>query len=214
MNAPKITLADIEANIVREEYFTAAQGVYGRNADEELQRCGESASLRGIGICHEVGLHHVTLCALVLKNGTKIVGVNYGPVSRENFNAEQGRQEARKHAIEQVWPLMGYVLRENLAQTEPVDSIYAPRAAERIKEGYAARIGMRAPEPPKWLEPWQERVIAESRELEDRLAKLRSFLSSAAVAALTGHDQERLHRQATIMDQYAKVLAERIAAFK
>lgn len=57
----------------------------------------------------------LTFCVLVLRNGTKIVGINYGPVSPENFNAEQGRQEARKHAIEQVWPLLGYELRSKLA---------------------------------------------------------------------------------------------------
>ena len=43
-----------------------------------------------------------------------VLGINYGPVSPENFNAEQGRQEARANAIEQVWPLLGYELRTKL----------------------------------------------------------------------------------------------------
>lgn len=99
LTAPRVTPADIEANIASEHYFTAGAGVQGGPRPWE----------------YDPALNMVTLCVLVLRNGTKIVGVNCGPVSPENFNAEQGRQEARAHAIEQVWPLMGYELRSKLA---------------------------------------------------------------------------------------------------
>lgn len=60
------------------------------------------------------GLSLLTFCVLVLKNGTKVVGINYGPVSPDNFDAVRGRTEARANAIEQIWPLMGYELRSKL----------------------------------------------------------------------------------------------------
>lgn len=60
-------------------------------------------------------LDQVTICVLILRNGTKIVGVNEGPVARENFSAETGRKYAREAAVEQIWPLLGYQLRTKLA---------------------------------------------------------------------------------------------------
>lgn len=62
------------------------------------------------------GLNLMTFCVIVLKNGTKVVGINYGPVSPENFDAGRGRTEARANAIEQIWPLLGYELRSKLAE--------------------------------------------------------------------------------------------------
>lgn len=106
--APCITPADIEANIVSENYFSAADGVMGASKrdhsllEEYVTYPGSPLSL-------------LTFCVLVLRNGTKIVGINYGPVSPSNFDAAKGREESRKAAIEQIWPLMGYELRTALA---------------------------------------------------------------------------------------------------
>jgi len=60
----------------------------------------------------------VTTCCLTLRNGTKVVGIHYGLVSPGNFSAEKGRQYAREHAIEQIWPLEGYLLRQRLYEQE------------------------------------------------------------------------------------------------
>ena len=60
----------------------------------------------------------VTTCCLTLRNGAKVVGVNYGPVSPQNFSAEDGRKYARENAIEQIWPLEGYLLRQRLYEQE------------------------------------------------------------------------------------------------
>ena len=103
--APRITPADVEANIVASFYFTALDGV------EE-----STGSWDANGFSYALGL--VTFCVLILKNGTKIVGINYGPVCPSNFDAEIGRKEARAHAIEQIWPLMGYELRSALYRRE------------------------------------------------------------------------------------------------
>ena len=55
---------------------------------------------------------------LVLRNGTKIVGVNYEAIDPARHDPEMGRTKARKAAIEQVWPLMGYALRSRLAESK------------------------------------------------------------------------------------------------
>lgn len=102
--APRVTPKDLEA-IASKHYFTAAEGVYG------AQLCqGERPSL------DEQGLKYVTICVLTTKNGTKLVGVNEGPVSPENFNAEIGRRLAREKAIDQLWLMLDYELRTKLAQ--------------------------------------------------------------------------------------------------
>ena len=96
--APRVTPADIEANIASEHYFTAAQGRYaatGANVET-----GDPLSL-------------LTFCVLVLKNGFTVTGEN-ACVSPENFDPELGRKQARQKAINKVWELMGYALKERL----------------------------------------------------------------------------------------------------
>ena len=107
-NAPKIEPADIEAEIVGEHYFTAAEGVYGSN---EVPGGMDAWSV-------PESLKHVTFCVMILRNGTKIVGINHGPVSPENFDPVEGRRYARRHAIDQIWPLMGYAMRERIAASK------------------------------------------------------------------------------------------------
>lgn len=57
---------------------------------------------------------HMTLCILTLKNGFTVVGTS-APADPGNFDADLGRGYARAAAISQVWPLEGYLLREQLA---------------------------------------------------------------------------------------------------
>lgn len=104
--APRITPADIEANIASEHFFTAAQGVVG----EHLSTIPHGPIPGSIE-----ALTQVTFCVLILRNGTKIVGVNYGSIDPAKHSAAQGRFEARAQAVEQIWPLMGYELRSKLA---------------------------------------------------------------------------------------------------
>lgn len=94
---PRITPADIEANIVDEVYFTAAEG---------------ARKVRGLYPLTPLEL--LTFCVLVLKNGFTVTG-EAACASPENFNPEIGRKIARENAINKVWPLMGYELRSKLA---------------------------------------------------------------------------------------------------
>ena len=102
LTAPRVTLADIEANITSAFYFTAAEGVYGASGHRPNSvRAGTALSL-------------LTFCVLVLRNGFTVTGES-ACVSPENFDAELGRKIARQNAIDKVWPLMGYELRSKLA---------------------------------------------------------------------------------------------------
>lgn len=102
LTAPRVMPADIEANIVDECYFNAAHAIAYNDGGPTVVPPAPTAL--------------VTICVLVLRNGHRIVGVNEGPVSADNFDAELGRKVARQKAIDQVWPLLGYLFREQLFQ--------------------------------------------------------------------------------------------------
>lgn len=104
LTAPRITPADIEANIASEWYFTAAEGAKAGSAAYMLNYTGEFPSPLAL----------LTFCVLVMKNGFTVHGAA-ACASPENFDAEIGRKIARQQAIDKVWPLMGYELRSKLA---------------------------------------------------------------------------------------------------
>lgn len=105
--APRIWTADIEAAIESEHYFTAADGIRGAHLAPEFE-----------GVVYRVpgAAKHVTICMLVLVNGTKVLGINEGPVSPEEFSPETGRFIARGKAVDQIYSFLGYELRSKLAQ--------------------------------------------------------------------------------------------------
>lgn len=96
--APRVRLADIEAAIGGVYYVTAARAV----ADEALSPE------------HLAPLSLLTLCVVVMRNGFTVIGKS-APASAENFNAELGRRFAYEDAIRQLWPLMGFALRDKLS---------------------------------------------------------------------------------------------------
>lgn len=61
--------------------------------------------------------------------------------------------------------------------------------------------------------PYQERVVAEKSELDEKLTKLLCFFQSPDFIALSEAERSRLRNQARFMDGYAAVLEERISAF-
>jgi hypothetical protein len=107
LTAPRITPADIEANIVSEYYFTAGHGIDGEIASRE----------ESVPYCYEKSLDLLTFCVLVLRNGFTVTGES-ACASPENFDAEIGRKIARQNAVNKVWPLMGYELKERLSREE------------------------------------------------------------------------------------------------
>lgn len=102
---PRVMPADVEANIVSEHYFTAAQGVTGAHM-ADIPHSPIPGALEPLTL--------LTFCVIVLRNGFTCTGES-ACVSPENFNGDIGRKIARANAFNKIWPLMGYALKEQLA---------------------------------------------------------------------------------------------------
>ncbi len=91
--AARVTPDAIEANIAGEYFFTA---------DKATKDCPQFESLRLL-----------TFCVLVLKNGFTVTGES-ACASPENFDPHIGIKIARQNAVQKIWPLMGYALKDQL----------------------------------------------------------------------------------------------------
>lgn len=95
---PFLTEANIEAEIVDRRFFTAAQGMAG--------------SGEGVPPADPTPYQHVMFCVLLLRNGTKVTGVNTGPLNPANYSELRARDSALADAKNKVWELMGYAVRQ------------------------------------------------------------------------------------------------------
>jgi Phage protein (N4 Gp49/phage Sf6 gene 66) family len=114
LNAPRVTPADLEDAISSEHFFTAAQG--DEKATEDAAFAAGKGSLQRDYEARSTtpkALELLTLCVLVLKNGFTVVGKS-ACASPENFDADLGRKIARADAVNQMWPLLGYALKDRL----------------------------------------------------------------------------------------------------
>lgn len=98
LTAPRITPDHVAGCIAAEYYFTAAEAV---------QRSGDSCGGKNDP------LQWLTFCVLVLKNGFTVTGES-ACASPENFSAEIGSKIARANALQKIWPLEGYLLKQRL----------------------------------------------------------------------------------------------------
>jgi hypothetical protein len=64
------------------------------------------------------------------------------------------------------------------------------------------------------MEAFQQRVVDERNEVQERRMKLTAFLGGGIFEKLPIAEQNRLIHQARIMEQYVDVLSERIEAFQ
>lgn len=137
LTAPRVTPADIEANIASEHYFTADDGTLGALVDPMIRR-GEAVTLADVPDSH-APLMLLTFCVLVTRNGHTVTGEAYC-ANPAKFNAETGRIEARKVAINKLWPMVVYAERERLAAGASAvapaldfgDAIRALKAGHRV----------------------------------------------------------------------------------
>lgn len=143
LTAPRITPADIEANIASEHYFTAGEGVIGAFAASEFASHRNAVvTLRRGSASPEVlkaSLNLLTFCVLVLRNGFIVTGES-ACASPENFDAEVGRKIARANAINKVWPLMGYELRSKL-QEQATQMERIARICHEVNRAYCQSLG-------------------------------------------------------------------------
>ena len=128
LHAPRVTPADIEAEIASEHYFTAAQGM--REAFEE-------GGLPARDLRYEP-LELLTFCVLVLKNGFTVTGES-ACASPANFDEEIGRKIARQNAVNKIWPLLGFSLRDAIheGQTKHPPRYRCAETGEFVTRGYA-----------------------------------------------------------------------------
>lgn len=96
LTGPRVTPDDIEANISGEFCFTV----------------GNAARALNCPVCDAVDM--LTICVLTMRNGFTVTGES-ACASPENFDADLGRKIARKNAVDKVWPLMGYALKDRLS---------------------------------------------------------------------------------------------------
>lgn len=93
---PRVRLDDIKSAIAAQYDFTADKAV----------------AAMGSPVAEPLKL--LSICILVMRNGFTVVGKS-APASPENYNAELGQKFAYEDAVRQLWPLMGFALRDRLA---------------------------------------------------------------------------------------------------
>ena len=103
--AARVTPEHIEGVIASEHYFTAKDGIVGSRAQSE--KCHQAVDK----ISDSLGV--LTFCVLVLENGFTVTGES-ACASPENFDEEIGRKIARENAINKIWMLEGYLLKQKL----------------------------------------------------------------------------------------------------
>ncbi len=103
--APRVTPDALKAEIISAWYINGASGV----VPDEFQP----------PVPAESPLNLLTICVLVLRNGFTVHGVS-ACASPENFNAEIGRRIARENAEREIWPLLGFRLRDQLAHAKNI----------------------------------------------------------------------------------------------
>jgi len=112
--APRVTPTDVEAEIVSEHYFTAYDGRQGAIMHETYsgreRPAGDGSDLTPLTL--------LTFAVLVLRNGFTVTGES-ACASPQNFDADIGRRVARQNAVNKVWPLLGFRLRDRLVKEAP-----------------------------------------------------------------------------------------------
>ena len=116
LTSPRVTPADIEANISSEHYFTAGDGYCGAiTISEGFLESSEDGSIPLVAPPESLDL--LTFCVLILKNGFTVTGES-ACASPENFDAFIGRKIARANAVQKIWLLMGYALKQSLSEAK------------------------------------------------------------------------------------------------
>lgn len=90
LTAPRVTLTDLAGNIVDTEIV------------KHVSKSGQV----------------LRWAVLTTRNGFAVAGKPSCSASKENDNAEIGEKIAIRNAQDELWPLMGYALKENLAQKQ------------------------------------------------------------------------------------------------
>jgi hypothetical protein len=104
LNAPRVKPEDIDAAIASKFFINAWEAAMAM-----------PSTVYPLPIPDELKL--LTICVLVLKNGFTVVGKS-ACASVANYDREVGEKVALEDAKKQLWPLLGYALRERLAEMD------------------------------------------------------------------------------------------------
>lgn len=173
LTAQRVTPQRIEEVIAAETYFTAADG-----ATASGDPFHDSLSL-------------LTFCVLTLQNGFTVTGES-ACASPENFDPEIGRKIARENAVNKVWMLEGYLLKQQLHEEKSVSVQLSVNASQSAFSHV-------------------DRMRQEHCELCDRLNKLDAFINTAKFNYLPAPEKARMKHQLDVMRDYVEVLGNRIA---
>ncbi len=116
LTAPRVTPQQIEGVITSEHYFTAAAAANSAGS-HHVHSTPQNDPPPNLPIA----MHLLTICVLVLRNGFTILGKS-ACASPENFDAELGRKIARTDAVNQIWALEGYLLKQRLYMGQLFDA--------------------------------------------------------------------------------------------
>ena len=107
----RVSLADIENAIADCLFFT------GQDAADIHRRLDSAASIAPGTV---MALSLLSVCIVVLKNGFTVIGKS-ACADPKNFDPAFGRHLAYEDAIRQIWPLMGFNLRQRLHERAQFD---------------------------------------------------------------------------------------------
>ena len=96
LTAPRVTPADIEANIAGYNIFNVGTVMSESN------------------VPYFPSLDLLTICVITTQNGFTVTGES-ACANPENFDQELGSKIALDNAKQKLWPLMGYALKERLS---------------------------------------------------------------------------------------------------
>lgn len=109
---PRVTIEDVEAAIGSVHYFTGADGYAGALVmTPEFAALPENERV----VAPPPPLELLTFCVIVLKNGFTVTGKS-ACVSPENFSIEKGQQIAHADAVDKIWELLGFALKDKLTK--------------------------------------------------------------------------------------------------
>ena len=127
----------------------------------------------------------VTVCTITVENGFTAVG-HSACVSKENFDQHLGETYAYENALEKLWEVYGFWLRQKLFE----------EANSNVETTFV------------------ERMQKEVSDLSDKLAKLSTFIekcdSDGSECPLSEEDVRLLKDQKTHMANYLEVLTTRL----
>ncbi len=177
--------------------------------EQEIQAKGKTApritpSQIDANIADTEIVKHVTKSGQVLRwailttaSGFAVVGKPSASVSPENDDAEIGEKCAIDNSRDEMWPMMGYALKQKLHDAACEHALLHGEVAE----------------PASTMPAHQQRVHDERADLVDKVGKLALFTETPTFTSLPDEEQARLGAQLVAMRTYSDILGERIAAF-